>query len=83
MFLFFDTITKRSRNGSLTIWGRVSSVGPPHLAMLITIELSKLLEFVDYGLATHLDYIFREFFLFSLLSVFLWGPLLRPGKSPI
>jgi hypothetical protein len=39
---FIDhTILERVGNGSLSIWGRVGAIEPPHLVMPMTIELSK------------------------------------------
>ena len=37
----FEGTMQRLRNGSLSIWGRVGSVYPPHLVLPITVEPSK------------------------------------------
>ena len=36
-----ETILERVANGSLSVWGRVGEVPPPHLVMSITVEPSK------------------------------------------
>lgn len=36
-----DTISQRLRNGSISAWGRVGEVDPPHLVMPLTMEPSK------------------------------------------